>query len=591
MAHVAAAPSLQAQPEAPARRRILVLYDEDRSDYPGLGQMDLSLRESFRSGLGNSVEIHSESMDLSQFERPGYDLLLADLFRRKYADKRPDLIVAILEPPLDFLLRHRGTLFQGIPIVFGGVDASAIADKKLPSDMTGVLVERTFAATVDVALRLQPATRNVFVVGGASTFDRFLQTLVVRDVKPYDARVAVTYLFGLPMEQLLRRLSNLPPASVILYVTVFTDGAGNSFIPHEVVSSIAASANAPVYVFLDQFVGTGAVGGNVYSNGAHGAHVAALGLQVLRGASAADLPVRHVGSQVNLFDARQLKRWHLDEARLPPGSDVRFRERSVWTLYRWYIIVGLAALIIEGALIGGLLFARTRQQRAEGELRKAAEEMRQLYVRLTNVEDDERRALHLELHDQVGANLAALRLQLDVATSLVAREDAARVEPHLTAAREVVKETIGMARGLMAELRPPALDDYGLVAALRTFAESQSTRLELPIHVTGVDMSRRPSHLVEGALFRIAHEAVMNAARHARASRVTIDVGEREGRVIMTVVDDGAGFDLNAPTAGPDHWGMKNMRERARAVSATIHVETAPGAGTRVMVDAPREAV
>ena len=113
---------------------------------------------------------------------------------------------------------------------------------------------------------------------------------------------------------------------MILYTTVFTDGAGRRFVPHEAVSSIAAAANAPVYVFLDQYVGLGAVGGNVYSIDTHGAHVAALGLQILRGASPASLPIRELGAQVDLFDARQLKRWNLDEARLPPGSIVRYRD-------------------------------------------------------------------------------------------------------------------------------------------------------------------------------------------------------------------------------------------------------------------------
>jgi signal transduction histidine kinase len=217
-------------------------------------------------------------------------------------------------------------------------------------------------------------------------------------------------------------------------------------------------------------------------------------------------------------------------------------------------------------------------------------QLRQLYMRLANVEDDERRALHSELHDQVGANLSALRLELDVAASLLSRNEASSAERHLGGAREVAAETIAMTRDLMADLRPPALDDFGLVAALRTLAESQSSRLNLQIDVAGDDVTPRPGRLVENSLFRIAQEAMMNAARHASATRVDVAFAERDDRVILTIRDDGVGFDLDAPGTDPDHWGIKSMRERARAIGGVLYVETAPGAGTRVTAEVPREA-
>jgi len=229
-------------------------------------------------------------------------------------------------------------------------------------------------------------------------------------------------------------------------------------------------------------------------------------------------------------------------------------------------------------------------QRDRRKLQASAAEMRELYMRLAHVEDDERRALHAELHDQVGANLSALRLELDVTATLLSRNAAASAEHHLGSARVVAAETVAMTRDLMAGLRPPALDDFGLVAALRTLAESQSSRLNLQIDVAGDDVTPRPGHLVESSLFRIAQEAVMNAARHASATRVAVAFAEREGRVILTVSDDGVGFDLDAPGTDPDHWGLKSMRERARAIGGMLHVETAPGAGTRVIAEVPREA-
>src|SRR5258705_7636909 len=183
---VRAAAATPSEPATQVRKRILVLYDENKDDFPGLSHIDRTLREAFQSELGKEVEIYTETLALSQFERAGYDAAVADFYRRKYAGTALDLIVAVMEPSLDFLLQHGDRLFPGVPIVFFGVDASTIAGKRLRPNVTGVLVKRTFSPTLDVVLQLQPETRNVFVVGGVATFDRYLETFVRRDLQPFE---------------------------------------------------------------------------------------------------------------------------------------------------------------------------------------------------------------------------------------------------------------------------------------------------------------------------------------------------------------------------------------------------------------------
>jgi|SRR5688572_277114 len=218
-------------PAAQVRKRILVLYDENKDDLPGLARTDRSLRESFRAELGNAVEIHSESMGLSRSAQAGYESLVADFYRGKYAGLKPDLIIAVMEAPLDFLLRHAEAMFPGVPVVFASIDATTIKGKTLPDNVTGVLLKRTYSPTLEVALRLQPETRNVFVVGGDAPFDRFLQSFVRRDLQPFEGRVDIHYLFGMTMEELLTRLSSLPAHSVILHVSVGRDEAAPRAIP------------------------------------------------------------------------------------------------------------------------------------------------------------------------------------------------------------------------------------------------------------------------------------------------------------------------------------------------------------------------
>src|SRR5206468_2653966 len=326
--------------------RVHVLSAEDK-EFPGLAIVNRSLREAFRSELGADVEFYSESMNLSQFPELGYDGVLRDHLRRKYAGTRLDLIVAVMGPSLDFLLRHGEALFPGIPIVFCGAGPSDLEGKTLRDNVTGALVKRTFAPTLDIALQLQPDIRSVFVVGGTSSFDRQMQSIARRDFKPFESRVVITYLTTLPMDDLLKAVSSLPPNSAVLYLTLFTDGGGLAFVPHEALSLITAAANAPVYVSLDQYVGRGAVGGHVYSLDAHGRHAAEVGLRILDGEAPETISVVEPADHRNMFDWRALRRWGLDERRLPAGSIVSFRTPSAWDLYKWYVAGGAPLVVVQ----------------------------------------------------------------------------------------------------------------------------------------------------------------------------------------------------------------------------------------------------
>jgi signal transduction histidine kinase len=456
------AAALPSEPAAQAPKRILVLYDENKDDLPGLARTDRSLRETFQAELGK-VEIYSESMGLSRSTRAGYESLLAAYYRSKYAGLPLDLIVAVMEPALDFLLRHADATFPGVPIIFASIDASTIKGRTLPRNVTGVLLKRMYSPTLEVALRLQPETRHVVVVGGAAPFDQFLQTLVRRDLQSFEDRADIEYLFGLPMDELLTRLSSLPAHSVILYVTMLQDRSGRRFVPADALSSIAASANAPVYVFLDQYVGIGAVGGNVYSFRTHGTQVATLGLQILGGASPASIPVRELEAQENLFDARQLKRWNLDEEGLPSGSVVRYQDASVWALYRWYIGGAIALLVTQGALIGGLLFARARQRRAEAEARLQRDDLAHV-LRVTALGE-----MTTSLAHEISQPVAAILLNSQTARHLMDRgessEEVAEALADITADAQHATLVIDRLRTLFRRERvePVAVDVNALI--------------------------------------------------------------------------------------------------------------------------------
>ena len=348
-------------------RQVVVLYDE-RIDFPGLAMLNAGFTRELTSGSPEQVEIYREEMDLSRFDSQDYRDRLRDEFRARYAGRKIDVVVAVMAPALDFLLSHRDEIFPGTPIVFSGLDRNQLGDRSLPADVTGVLVKREFAPTVELAARLQPDLERIEVVAGTSEFDTRLLAQAREEFRPFEKRFAFTYLTNLSLPELLSHLSQLPPKTVVLYTTLFRDGAGRSYVPHEVAERISAAANAPVYGFVDQYVGRGLVGGWVYGFGRHGEEAAGLVLQILSGRKAEELSPIEPANMVTMFDGRQLQRWKINKQRLPAGSTVLFRQPTTWQQYKGWIGGGVSLLVLQAALISVLVANLVRRKRAERSL-------------------------------------------------------------------------------------------------------------------------------------------------------------------------------------------------------------------------------
>jgi signal transduction histidine kinase/sensor domain CHASE-containing protein len=218
------------------------------------------------------------------------------------------------------------------------------------------------------------------------------------------------------------------------------------------------------------------------------------------------------------------------------------------------------------------------------------EHLRALATRLAEAEEIERRRLAQELHDQVGQNLTALGINLNIVQSLVPEGTVDVVRGRLDDSLSLLKQTTQRIRDVMADLQPPVLEDYGLMTALRWYCAQFTSRAGIPVDVQGDDLTPRLSHPVESVLFRIAQEALTNVAKYAQATRATVTVTEDEGVVRLVVVDDGLGFDP-VRTAGPDErqsWGLLTMAERTEAVGGRLWIDSDPEQGTQVVVEVAR---
>ena len=228
--------------------------------------------------------------------------------------------------------------------------------------------------------------------------------------------------------------------------------------------------------------------------------------------------------------------------------------------------------------IVGTHFDLTARKQAEAERARS-----ELLTRLVFAQEDERRRIGREMHDQFGEQLTALARKIRMLKDACGDRDDWRV--HIESLELIAQQLDRDVDHLVWELRPTALDDLGLRAALANYVQSWSTRVGISatLHTSGLMDDRLPSE-AETALYRIAQEALTNVAKHARAENVGVILERRADHVLLIVEDDGVGFDPGTAESPGQGFGLVGMQERAGLIGATLEIESSAGRGTTVFV-------
>jgi PAS domain S-box-containing protein len=263
------------------------------------------------------------------------------------------------------------------------------------------------------------------------------------------------------------------------------------------------------------------------------------------------------------FDLSERKRTEEALRRAREELEIRVKERT-------------AELALANASLREEMQERERAERARTEL----------LSRLVFAQEDERRRIAREMHDQFGEQLTALGL--GIRTLKDSCESDPRLAPQVSALEKVAHQLDQDVDHLVWELRPTALDDLGLRAALANYIQDWSLRagVRADLHTTGLSSARLTSE-VETTLYRIAQEALNNIAKHARAENVDVILERRPDYVSLIIEDDGVGFDQPAPGTQRQGFGLLGMQERAALVGATVQIESAAGEGTTIIVRMP----
>jgi len=592
-------------------KKVLVLYWESK-DFVG----NISFDKGFQTGLfadpSIKYEIFSEYLDTTRFPGERQSELLHDYLREKYKNQKIDVVVATPDPALTFLLKYRNDLFPNSPIVFVAVERPSQEARAAGPGLAGIIRANTHRKTLDLALKLHPETKEVFVISGTPEHDKRFETISREELAGYDKKFRITYLTDLPILELLERVKALPQDSVILYVwhrsALETEKSLQTF---EVLEKIRQVAKVPIYGMGSRNVGYGIVGGYVQDSERNGLEAAELVRRILNNTRAQDIPVDSASS-VPMFDWRELQRWGISESSLPSGSVVRFKEFTLWEQYRLRFIGVAFLLVIQTAIITALLLERRRRRRAK-------EALDRLNAELETRIDDRTAALHAKSRElesfaySVAHDLKAPLRGIDGYSRLLLQDYGKSLhDDGCTMLQTIQDSTDEMSRlidDLLAysklerrELRSDAIELAPVVTSLveekkREWAERP---IDFVVDVNGAVVLADASGLAQ-ALRNYLDNAIKFTGK-VPAPRIEVGSKEDAENCVLWVRDNGIGFDmehheeifdifqrLNVANDYPGTGiGLAIVRKAMDRMGGRAWAESKPGAGATFYLEIPK---
>jgi signal transduction histidine kinase len=567
---------IAAAQQAPEPKRVVAIY-WDNKDFPGNVVFDEHFQSVLEAAPFPDLEYYPEYLESTRF--PGSDHLEAfrDYLKRKYEGRRIDVLVAMTDVPLSFVLENRKDLFPEAAIVFIATRFPGAAEYAIVRDLTGIVVQTTYKETLDLALGLHPDTQQVFVISGTLEHDHRYEAIARQELAAYENRLHITYLTDLSLNELITRTQTLPQRSIGLYIWQKTkDEQGKKLETYEVLQRFAPTASIPLYGLASGNVGVGLVGGYVQGPDSNGKRLGEMVVRVLKGEKARDIAIEPAPNGP-MFDWRQLKRWEIDESKLPAGSVVRFREYTFWEQYKWRIVGIIALFALQTMFIGVLLVERQRRRRARRLLAQLNAELEQRIAARTAALDAKSRELEAFAYS-VAHDLKAPLRGIDGYSRLLLEDhkdqlnDEGRsflntIQASADEMSQLIQDLLDYSRLERRELNLHRLELQPLVRAVveQKQHEIVDREIDFKVNVNGGYVMADANGLSQAL-----KNYIDNAVKFTRnVAAPLIEVGSREtpaGRLLW-VRDNGIGFDMKY------HDRIFNIFQRLN------HSEEYPGTG------------
>ena len=321
------------------------------------------------------LDLREHSLVTARFGDEDPEVPFVSYLSAVFAKHPLDLIVSIGAPAAAFIQRHRQQLFPTTPMVLTVVDQRRVQYSALTVNDTVVAVSINYLLAFENILQVLPDTKTVAVVVGNSPIEKYWKEEIGHEVKPLTNRIALTWYNDLSFEDILKRAAALPPQSAIFWELMVVDAAGVSHEEGSALTRLHAVANAPIFTYTDAFFGREVVGGPQIPVLEAGRKTAEVAVRILGGETASDIKIPPVGFGTPKFDWREMQRWGISESRLPPASEIHFRSPTIWDQYRWHIMFVAAIILVQTALILGLMYEHRRRTIAEADSLRRANEL------------------------------------------------------------------------------------------------------------------------------------------------------------------------------------------------------------------------
>jgi signal transduction histidine kinase len=356
-------------------KRIMVLYSYGQN-FETWATWGREIRKQLKRQSPWSLDMQDHTLVTARNGGAAAEVKFVEYLKALYAQRPPDLIVALGAPAARFVQQHRTVLFPTTPMLLAAVDVRRV-DQSMLSDQDVVAGLRfDHVALVENILRLLPETKAIAVIIGNSPPERFWVDEVQRVLSPLlENRVKLIFYNERSFPEILKEVASLRPDSAIFFQQIAVDGAGAVYRDKEPLMRIHEVANAPIFTFDDAFFNGEVVGGPMFSPAEGARPTAAAAVRILRGEKASGIKVPQIEFSTPKYDWRQLQRWNISESRLPPGSEVLFREPTVWERYSWQIVSIIAVVLIQAGLIAILFYEHRRRRLAEVQSRQRMEEL------------------------------------------------------------------------------------------------------------------------------------------------------------------------------------------------------------------------
>ena len=345
-------------------KRVLLLHSFGR-DFKPWSEHAKAIRTELDRQSPWPLEIVDKDFLTARSGNENPETAFVEYLRALFPNRSLDLIVSIGAPAAEFVQRRRQQLFATTPMVFTAVEQRRVPRSSLTENETVVAIAQNFPAIIENILHVLPETKTVAVVIGNSPNERFWLEVLRKEFAPFAGRLSFIWYNDRSVVDILKHAAALPPRSAIYWHQMNIDAAGVVNDSGKALPALYAVANAPIFAFNDAFFGGEVVGGPMNSVVESSRMTAAVAVRILGGEKAGDIKILPSGFAAPKFDWRQLQRWGISESRLPPGSEIHFREPTIWQQYFWQMMAILAALVMQTWLIVALIWEDRRRRRSE----------------------------------------------------------------------------------------------------------------------------------------------------------------------------------------------------------------------------------